>query len=115
MVDSNQDISKVANIGTNTLNKIKIIESLIKDVEQDSLPKGEFKSVQLSINSLNELLTSIHGIFANLEVKYQYHTTKYFHKWRSFDCREELRLFKEYSNLLHDRLEIFKNVILILK
>jgi len=39
MVDSNQDISKVANIGTNTLNKIKIIEQ-----------KSNYELKKISIN-----------------------------------------------------------------
>ncbi|CAH6421835.1 Hypothetical protein KVN_LOCUS523 [uncultured virus] len=92
---------------TESLNKIdleyniQVIEQLVIEQKEKQLPL----SLKMALFGVNEILEKIHLELKIIKDAIDYHSTKYFSKWRSFDCSLNIEFIKSNKLLLDNRYE----------
>ena len=87
---------------------VNIIEQLVAEQEKDETPI----SVKMALVGVNEILDDIHVELNKIKETIDYHESKWFSKWRTFDCSNHVSLIKSYKIKLDRR---YKKLIELLQ
>ena len=89
--------------------KIMIIESLLNEIKKTPIKK----SVKLSTNSVGHCIEDINESLKELKARIEYHNTKYFNSWRSFNSDDIIEKLKNKNKLLDNRLDLLIKLLSI--
>lgn len=88
--------------------KISVLEELIK--EQHGVAPISLKKALLGVS---DVLVKIDAELKTIKQALDYHQTKYFKNWRSFDCSCNIQTIKHHSRILDERLKVFTDLLKI--
>ena len=86
-----------------------VIEELVKEQEG----KEAQTSVKKALVGVHVILDKIHNELTTIDNALDYHKTKYFNSWRSFDCSCNIKTIKNHSRILEYRYKILINLLKI--
>ena len=89
-------------ISMDIVNKLEIINLFIKEFNDMTLLDFQKKI----IISLHEIIKLIQIELELIKVKNDYHKTKYFYSWRTFECSTNINNLKKYNITFDKRFEI---------
>jgi len=90
-------------------NTIKIIESIINDIDKDIQAKN---SVHLSLEGVLEIINKIKDELNNIEQEISYHTTeRYFSEYRTPHYYQYLKTITDYHKILENRIGLLINIL----
>ena len=92
-------------------NDIKIIRSLISEVEDKHFNSTTFNT---SLNSVNEMLENINIEIKAIEKEIIDHKQKYFYNWRTPNYEDNLKNLKKMKIILNERLDYFVKITQVL-
>ena len=84
------------------ISKVKLIETLIRDVNDEiKVQNTEIpKSLELSIQQLNDIVERIHKNLNNIKNGVEYHKTLWFSSFRNVGYLEEVETLKKNNSIL---------------
>jgi len=88
--------------------KISVLEELIK--EQHGVAPISLKKALLGVS---DVLVKIDAELKTIKQALDYHQTKYFKNWRSFDCSCNIQTIKHHSRILDERSKVFTDLLKI--
>ena len=89
--------------------KTLIVESLLHELKTKIIKK----SVKYSMNSVGHTIEEINNLLNELKSRIEYHQTKYFCNYRSFDTDDILQNLKNKNNILNNRLDLLIKLLSI--
>lgn len=89
---------------------IEILEELVK--EQNYRDDVQV-SIKKALDGVNDILVEIDTELKVVKEAIEYHNTKYFNSWRSFDSKYSIETIKKNNNILLKRYEILINLLKI--
>ena len=91
---------------------IKIYESWIIEMsEKKNNEINNSNTIIYTIMSFNNILQELHVLLQNIELKIEYHKTKWFNNYRSIDLSYEITELKIKKNKLDNRFNLLQQVI----
>ena len=99
------------------ISKVKLIETLIRDINDEikvqhiEIPK----SLELSIQQLNDIIDRIHKNLNNIKNGIEYHKTLWFSSFRSIGYLEEVEKLKKNNSILDTRLDHLIKIIMLFR
>lgn len=91
---------------------VSVIEEFIK--EQDET-KELNNSVKKALIGVNEILNRIHDELIIIKEAVEYHNSKYFSRWRRFDCSCNIETIIAHKEILDKRYNMFVELMNIYK
>jgi hypothetical protein len=88
--------------------KVGVLEELVKE-QKGSAPV----SVKKALMGVNDVLIKIDVELKTIKEAFEYHQTKYFNSWRTFDCSCNVETIKRHSKLLDKRTQILTELLKI--
>ncbi len=89
--------------------KIIIVETLLSELKSKQIKK----SVKHSVNSVGHSIEEINHNLKKLKDEIEYHNTKYFSNWRTFNYDDIIENLKKKNNLLNCRLDLLIKLLSI--
>jgi len=87
---------------------VSIIEELVTELANKNIKSPTIKK---SIVGVNNILNKIHNELSNMEKNIEYHNSKYFNTWRSFECECTIDNLINYKNILDTRYNILVDLL----
>lgn len=81
------DLIKEKIIKSDIIFKIEIINEITKEIKEELDDKIFNESIKKCLIGLDEILENINDELMDIENSIEYHKTKYFYYWRSFNCK----------------------------
>jgi hypothetical protein len=99
------------------ISKVKLIETIIRDVNDEiKVQNTEIpKSMELSIQQLNDIIDKIHKNLNNIKDGIEYHKTLWFSSFRSIGYLEEVEKLKKNNVILDTRLDQLIKIIMLFR
>ncbi len=97
------------------ISKVKLIETLIRDINDEikvqhtKIPK----SLELSIQQLNDIVEKIHTNLNNIKNGIEYHKTLWFSSFRALGYLEDIEKLKKNNSILDTRLDHLIKIIML--
>jgi archaellum component FlaC len=105
--------------------KLELIQGFLDDISNmlntdenvTHIHTNVTRSLTVSLNYLNKAITEIHTLINVIKNKIEYHKTKYFNYYRTFDVSEDLLKLKQEHDILMARFNLimkifnFKNIL----
>ena len=91
---------------------VNIIEEVVKDcnkLDKNNIPI----SITKAIHGVTEILDKIHDELTSINQSIIDHEKKYFHKWRSFNCKYNIQSIKKHKIILDSRYNILIDLLKI--
>ena len=88
---------------------ITVIEELVREQEG----KETHTSVKKALLGVHEILEKIHDELKSVQKAVEYHDSKYFRNWRSFNCSYSIETIKKHKLLLDNRYKILIDLLKI--
>lgn len=88
---------------------VSVISELANEIKEKDMPN----SVKKALLGVNFTLEKIHSELNKLKNKLDNHQQKYFSKWRTIDCTENLNQIHYYKNLLDNRYHLLIDLLKI--
>jgi hypothetical protein len=88
---------------------INVLDQLVKEQKD----KKTVKSVKIALIGMNKILEEIHKELNTIKESIEYHQSKYFPSWRSFNCGYNIDSIKKHKDLLYQRYEILTDLLTI--
>ena len=88
--------------------KVSVLEELIKE-QRGNAPV----SVKKALLGVNDILVKIDGELKTIKEALDYHQTKYFKNWRTFDCSCNIKTIKNHCKILDERSKVFTDLLKI--
>ena len=101
--------------------KLELIQSFLDDITNVLGPIDESvthiqtnitKSLTVSLNYLNKIITEIHTLINTIKDKIEYHKTKYFNYYRTLDITQDLTKLKQDHDILMSRFDLIIKIII---
>jgi hypothetical protein len=99
------------------ISKVKLIETLIRDINDEiKVQNTEIpKSLELSIQQLNDIVERIHKNLNNIKNRIEYHKTLWFSSFRYVGYLEEVEKLKKNNSILDTRLDHLIKIIMLFR
>ncbi len=88
---------------------VKVIEEVVKEYEDNQANLKE--SVKKAILGVTQILEKIDGELQIIREAIEYHETKYFNSWRSFNCKCNIETIKKHKIILDKRYTILIDLL----
>ena len=97
------------------LNKIDLehMVSVIEELVKENNIEGIKESVKKALLGVNKILENIHNELNSIKEAIDYHQTKYFANYRSFDCKTSINKIKKHKEILDQRYNILIDLLKI--
>lgn len=101
--------------------KLELIQSFLDDITNILNPIDETvthvqtnitRSLTVSLNYLNKIITEIYTLINTVKDKIEYHKTKYFNYYRTLDITQDLNKLKQEHDILMSRFDLIIKIII---
>jgi hypothetical protein len=92
---------------------VRVIGELIKEYDDNQTNLSE--PIKKALLGVNQILEKIDNELSIIREAIEYHETKYFNSWRSFNCKCNVETIKQHKNILDMRYNILINLLKISK
>lgn len=88
---------------------VSIIQQLVLEQENKQLTE----SIRKALIGLNQILILINNELDIIKKQMDYHKTKFFSSWRSFNCEINIEIVKKHTHILKNRYNILVDLLKI--
>ena len=90
--------------------KCECIEAIYQEIDKN-MPNNTSDAIKCCLDSVHQMVLSIHEILHKIQTKVEEHPQKWFHKFRSYDITSELQRLTSYVKALDGRTDLLCKTI----